>query len=246
VLDTKNLTVKFGSLVAVNNLNMHIEENSIHALIGPNGAGKTTVFNAIFNLVPYEGSISFLNKNLDHVPTFKRANLGLYRTFQNLNIFPSMTVEQNIEIGLHTVIKSNLLKDFLGFDAYSTSEVKQKVHKVTEMLGLTGILNAYPLFLPYGTQKLVELARVLIGDPKIILLDEPAAGLNTSEKENFKLIIQEARKTDITILLVEHDMGVVMDISDTVTVMDFGQKIAEGKPSEVEKNHDVIEAYLGV
>ncbi|MGC9125729.1 MAG: ABC transporter ATP-binding protein, partial [Caldisericaceae bacterium] len=194
MLKINDLTVKFGNLFAVNNLTMTVEEHSIHSLIGPNGAGKTTVFNAIFNLVQYEGDISFIRKNLKHLPTYARASLGLCRTFQNLNIFNSMTVEQNIKMGLHVVIKSNILKDFLGFDAYSLPEVNNSVKQIAEMVGLANVLGAYPAFLPYGTQKLVELARVLISNPKLILLDEPAAGLNDSEKEYFKNILLEVRK----------------------------------------------------
>jgi branched-chain amino acid transport system ATP-binding protein len=246
MLDIRNLTVKFGNLFAVNDLSMIINEHTIHSLIGPNGAGKTTVFNAIFNLVPYEGGIAFLGSNLNRLPTYARAGLGLCRTFQNLNIFNSMTVEQNIKMGLHISIKSNIIKDFLGYDAYSTAEVNQKVQKAAEMVGLLNVLKAYPAFLPYGTQKLVELARVIISNPKLILLDEPAAGLNSSEKENFKGILREVKNNGTTILLVEHDMGVVMDISDIVTVMNFGHKIAEGSPTEVASNREVIEAYLGV
>lgn len=246
MLEIKNLTVKFGNLVAVNNLEMTIKEHTIHSLIGPNGAGKTTVFNAIYGFVPYTGTILFKNKNLKKYPAHNLTKIGISRTFQNLSLFYSMTVEQNIAEGLHTRVKGNIFGDLAGVNVYAKKNVKDRIKKVTDLLGITQILNAYPVFLPYGTQKLVELGRALISEPELIMLDEPAAGLNNSEKEYFKHILQRVKKSSITILLVEHDMGVVMDISDTVTVMNFGNKIAEGKSSEVSENPEVIEAYLGV
>ncbi len=246
MLELQNLSVRFGNLVAVNKLNTTVSENTIHSLIGPNGAGKTTVFNAIYNLVPYTGDISFSGKSLRGVPTYRLSQMRMTRTFQNLSLFYSMTVEYNIALGLHTATKSNIFTDIAGVNVYTQKEVKQKVAHVAELVGLGQLLNAYPAFLPYGTQKLVELARALVNDPKLVLLDEPAAGLNSGEKEQFKEILLKVKQGGITILLVEHDMGVVMDISDTITVMNFGNRIAEGTPQQVSENPDVIQAYLGV
>lgn len=246
MLKIDNLTVKFQNLTAVNNFSMEVEKNTIHSLIGPNGAGKTTVFNAIFNLVPYAGDIRFKKTNLRSVPTHARISMGISRTFQNLNIFYSMTVEENIKMGLHSKLSSNVAKDLLGYEAYATKESNERVLDVSNLIGISHLLKAYPIFLPYGTQKLVELGRALVSKPEVILLDEPAAGLNTAEKETMKQILKKIKDSGITILIVEHDMGIVMDISDKVTVMNFGEKIAEGKPEEVSNNAQVIEAYLGV
>ena len=246
MLELKDVTVRFGNLVAVDGVTTSVAPRTIHSLIGPNGAGKTTVFNAIYNFVPYTGNIVFDSRNLRGVPTYRLSQMGMTRTFQNLSLFYSMTVQDNIALGLHTATRSSVLSDMAGVNVYARASVREKVAQVAQLVGIEHLLNAYPAFLPYGTQKLVELARALVNDPRMVLLDEPAAGLNSSEKDQFKDILRKVKDRGITVLLVEHDMGVVMDISDMITVMNFGHKIAEGTPREVSENADVVEAYLGV
>jgi len=207
MLEIKNLKVAFGNLIAVNNLSMVVSAGTIHSLIGPNGAGKTTVFNAIYNFVPYTGKVGFLGHDLKKDSQHERVFLGLSRTFQNLSLFYSMTVEENVKMGLYHKLKSNILRDFLGYDVFNSKEANLKVVQVLELLGISHLAKAYPIFLPYGTQKLVELARAVVSKPKLVLLDEPAAGLTDEEKNNMKRILLKLKESGITILVVEHDMG---------------------------------------
>lgn len=245
MLRIENLTVEFGSLIAVNNFSMEVKEGEIHALIGPNGAGKTTVFNAIYNFVNYKGKIYFLEYDLGKIPTYNLINLGLTRTYQNLTLFPTLNVIENIQLGLYKKIKSSFIKDIFGFEAFKDKTINEKIQDVLNLLNLSPYIYYYPSFLPYGTQKLVELARAVISDPKLLLLDEPAAGLNSEEKQYFREVLKKLRDRGITLLIVEHDMELIMDISDYITVMNFGNKISEGKPIEISNDRKVIEAYLG-
>jgi branched-chain amino acid transport system ATP-binding protein len=247
MLEIKNLTVKFGGLVAVNDLSMKVDKGVIHSLIGPNGAGKTTVFNAICGLVKFTGKIEIEGKDISLVPAYKKANFGIGRSFQNIVIFKYMTILENLLVGYH--INSNYSIWEQIFKTRRKEEIEEKAWKravdVADILELKNKLGLLAGNLPYGTQKLVDVGRALMIFPKILLLDEPAAGLTESETEKLKEKLIKIKEMGTTIILVEHDMNLVMDISDKITVLNFGKKIAEGKPEEIVNNKEVIKAYLG-
>jgi branched-chain amino acid transport system ATP-binding protein len=247
MLEIKNLTVKFGGLVAVNDLSMKVDKGVIHSLIGPNGAGKTTVFNAICGLVKFTGKIEIEGKDISVVPAYKKANFGIGRSFQNIVIFKYMTILENLLVGYH--INSNYSIWEQIFKTRRKEEIEEKAWKravdVADILELKNKLGLLAGNLPYGTQKLVDVGRALMIFPKILLLDEPAAGLTESETEKLKEKLIKIKEMGTTIILVEHDMNLVMDISDKITVLNFGKKIAEGKPEEIVNNKEVIKAYLG-
>jgi len=247
MLRLENISVRFSGLIAVDNLSMEVNEKSIHSLIGPNGAGKTTVFNAISGLVKHDGKI-FLNKvDITNLPVHKRVYYGLGRSFQNIIIFKYMTVLQNLMLGFHSKINYGHLDEIFLTNKFSKDErdARLKAIEVADILGIKSILGVYAGTLPYGYQKLIDVGRALMSEPKILLLDEPAAGLTEKESDIFKERILKVRENGITVLLIEHDMRMVLDISDTITVINFGKKIAEGRPQEVVNNDEVIKAYLG-
>ncbi len=247
MLKLENITVRFSGLVAVDNLNMHVQEKTIHSLIGPNGAGKTTVFNAISGLVKHDGRVFVDGKDITKVPVYKRVNYGLGRSFQNVIILKYLTVLQNLILGYHLHAQYNHFDEIFSTDKYLKTERNAllKAIEVADILGIKGILGLYAGTLPYGYQKLIDVGRALMSEPKILLLDEPAAGLTEKESDIFKEKILRVKREGITVFLIEHDMRMVMDISDRITVLNFGKKIAEGTPVEIVSNEEVIKAYLG-
>ncbi len=247
MLKLENITVRFTGLVAVDNLSMEVKGKTIHSLIGPNGAGKTTVFNAISGLVKHDGKIILHGKDITHLPVHKRVYHGLGRSFQNIIIFKYMTVLQNLMLGYHSRLNYNHLDEVMFTSRFSLEERKARLRaiEVADLLGIKSILGVYAGTLPYGFQKLIDVGRALMTEPKILLLDEPAAGLTEKESDILKEKIIKIKDIGITVFLIEHDMRMVLDISDRITVINFGKKIAEGSAHEVINNEEVIKAYLG-
>lgn len=249
MLTFENVVLKFGGLTAINNLSFQVDEGQIFSLIGPNGAGKTTVFNCINRLyTPVSGSITFNGQNLLAAKPHQIIQFGIARSFQNVELFSKMSVMDNLLTGLHPHIKKNFLSIALNFPSFKTAEkeAKKKAEEILEILGLYDLSDEEVVNLPFGYQKMVDIGRALITKPKLLLLDEPVAGMNPTETEVLgKLIVRLKEEMNITVLLIEHDMSLVMKISDYITVMNFGKKIAEGPSHEIQNNPEVIEAYLG-
>ncbi|MGQ0793240.1 MAG: ABC transporter ATP-binding protein [Deltaproteobacteria bacterium] len=249
ILAIENLTVSFHALKAVSALNLTIEGETIRGLIGPNGAGKTTVFNTVSGFLrPSEGNINFLGRPIARLNPHEITALGVARTFQNIKLFGDLSVVENVLIGFHTSFRASIFSAI--FRLPSTRREERQIHEKTlallEKTGLAECVNKKAASLPYGLQRRLEIARALAARPKLLLLDEPAAGMNPSEKEDLMRFIREIRDSlDLTILLIEHDMRVVMGICDKITVLEYGRKIAEGTPTEIQNNDVVIEAYLG-
>ena len=249
VLHADNISVKFGGLVAVDDVSFDIPTGGVVSLIGPNGAGKTTFFNVLTGLYkPTSGTVIFDDKNITAKPPHKIAQAGVARTFQNIRLFGLMTAEENVMVAMHSHLKSGIISTILGTKKQRTEERESK-KTARELLDFVGIGNTADQFarnLSYGDQRRLEVARALALKPKVLLLDEPTAGMNPQESKTFVDFVYRVRdEKDVSILLIEHDMSVVMKVSERITVLDRGQKIAEGTPDEIKSNKRVIEAYLG-
>jgi len=249
MLKTTNLTKSFGGLTAVNNVNIEIEKGSITAVIGPNGAGKTTFFNMITGVyTPTSGAIELGNESLVGLKPHAVSKKGIARTFQNIRLFSSMTALENVMVGMHQHLKYGVFSTLFHLPRFKRLEklAMQEAYKWLEYVGLGDVYNEEASSLSYGAQRRLEIARALASKPSILLLDEPAAGMNPKEtKELTDLIFQMRDDLNLTIVLIEHDMKLVMEISEYLFVLDHGEKIAEGKPLEIRNNQKVIEAYLG-
>ena len=249
LLSARDLSVRFGGVLAVNNVSFDVRRGEVFTLIGPNGAGKTTVFNLISRIyTPTTGEIEYLGERLTDKPPHQIASLGIARTFQNIELFEHASVLHNLLIGRHTHRRTVLWQDMLFPPATRRAEVaaREKAEQVIDLLDLQHYRESLVAGLPYGVRKVVELARALCTDPKLLLLDEPSSGLNVEETEDMAFWIQDIQKElGITVLMVEHDMSLVSKVSDRVLAMNQGEVLAVGSPSEVQSHPGVIEAYLG-
>jgi branched-chain amino acid transport system ATP-binding protein len=249
ILDVKNISLAFGGVKALTDISFDVREHEIRAIIGPNGAGKSSMLNCINGVyTPQKGTIAFRGQTFDHMDSRQVAEMGIARTFQNLALFKGMSVLDNIMTGRNLRIKSNLLLQALRIGPAEREEMQHRayVEQIIDFLEIQAYRKTPVGQLPYGLQKRVDLGRALALEPKVLLLDEPMAGMNVEEKQDMcRFILDVNDEFGTTVVLIEHDMSVVMDISDRVVVLDYGKKIGDGTPEEVRKNPEVISAYLG-
>ncbi len=249
LVNATRVVKRFGGLTAVNKMDFNLEKGEIVSIIGPNGAGKTTFFNTITGIYkPEEGDIIFNGKTLVGLRPDQIAERGISRTFQNIRLFSNMSVIENILVGMHPHLKQSAVEALLLVNSFKKEELaaEKKAEELMKYVGLKGVGNELAKNLPYGAQRRVEIARALAAEPLMLLLDEPTAGMNPLETEDaIKLFRRIRDEKGITVLLIEHDMRVVMNISERISVMDYGEKIAEGSPAEIRANPRVVEAYLG-
>lgn len=249
MLQIKEISKNFGGLTALSDVSFTVQKGEIKALIGPNGAGKTTMLHIITGILPPDsGEVLFNGQNIAGLPPFKIASLGISRTFQHVELFGSLTVLENVMIGRHMNSHSGFISTGLRLPFVCKEEraIRQKSLEILQYVGLAHKAGELASSLPIGEERMLEIARALATEPKLLLLDEPASGLNDAETIALSSFIKKLRDDqDITVMLVEHDMGLVMNISDNIVVLDFGQKIAEGSPDEIKNNQAVIDAYLG-
>jgi len=249
ILDIQNISLRFGGVKALTDISFNVREHEVRAIIGPNGAGKSSMLNCINGVyTPQEGSITFRGQTFDHMDSHEVAKMGIARTFQNLALFKGMSVLENIMTGRNLRMKSNMFLQALRIGPAEKEEVahREKVEHIIDFLEIQAYRKTPVGQLPYGLQKRVDLGRALALEPEVLLLDEPMAGMNVEEKQDMcRFILDVNDEFGTTIVLIEHDMSVVMDISDRVVVLDYGKKIGDGSPDEVRNNEEVISAYLG-
>jgi branched-chain amino acid transport system ATP-binding protein len=249
ILDVSNITLRFGGVKALSDISFNVREHEIRSIIGPNGAGKSSMLNCINGVYrPQDGAITFRGKTFSHMDSHQVARMGIGRTFQNLALFKGMSVLDNIMSGRNLMIKSGILMQALRWGPAEREEIahREKVERIIDFLEIQAFRKTPVGQLPYGLQKRVDLGRALAMEPQVLLLDEPMAGMNVEEKQDMcRFVLDVNDEFGTTVVLIEHDMGVVMDISDRVVVLDYGKKIGDGTPDEVRNNADVISAYLG-